>query len=122
MIYTEAVDNISGNKFSTLKMYQNYLFKTDKEKKDQDKLKDEMKLFYDQLKDPNISQLIDKESDRLTLKKSLEVKNLYKEEDILKGYLSSLKPLKQDTLDGKVVSDLIDYKAEYRVLEDKKII
>lgn len=120
MIYTEAVDNISGNKFSTLKIYQNYLFKTDKEKKDQDRLRDEMKLFYSQLKDPNISQLIDKESDRLISKKSLEVKNLYKEEDILKGYLSSLKPPKQDILDEKVVSALINYKAEYRVLEDEK--
>ncbi|MCS5420306.1 MULTISPECIES: MobA/MobL family protein [Psychrilyobacter] len=120
MIYIEAVDNISGNKFSTLNMYQNYLFKTDKENKDQDKLRDEMKLFYSQLKDPNISQLIDKESDRLTSEKSLEVKGLYKEEDILKGYLSSLKPPKQDILDEKVVSALIDYKAQYRVLGDEK--
>ncbi|WP_028857154.1 MobA/MobL family protein [Psychrilyobacter atlanticus] len=120
MIYTEAVDNISGNKFSALNMYQNYLFKTDKEKKDQDKLRDEMKLFHSQLKDPNISQLINKESDRLTSNKSLEIKDLYKEEDILKGYLSSLKPPLQELLDERIVTDLIDYKAQYNVLKDEK--
>lgn len=120
MIYTEAVDNISGNKFSALNMYQNYLFKTDKEKKVQDKLRDEMKLFHSQLKDPNISQLINKESDRLTSNKSLEVKDLYKEEDILKGYLNSLKPPLQEVLDERIVTDLIDYKAQYNVLKDEK--
>lgn len=119
-IYSQAVDNISGNKFSALNMYKNYLYQKNIPKEKEELLRTETENFYDALKDSNVIVLVKNEYARLTSIKSLELKDLNKEEDILKSHLFKLKVPEQLLKDEKTVEDLIEFTAQYRMMEGER--